>query len=470
MRVCLAVALACLASTVDAYGYNATLTLLTDKEAVCSQGNQAGYYTYMSPTPSDNWLVVMYNPGDGTLWCLPPGRVNITTSLGNCQMSAQKEGTTPKPLAPIWNAPWDTGIYSNNCTSNPTFCNFNKVVLQSCDAMNWMGNTDKKVNGSNLFLRGQRILSSSISQIAQDMKFSAKSVIAMSGTDGGAHALFHYADRIGAQLKAVAGVTNYRVIFVDGLYPRWSGYFSKDTFGMWYGGNTSTTGIAGLPDIGVYEYGNCSGAVRPECLKTKPAGHEWECMISTEGFALVESKMFVFAQAWGTFGSFCLVNAEYFFDPNWDGWHVQCDPHTKSLHECVEYGWQCSQAYLDEFVNPYIEEITKVFNSGPLSRAGNGGYAHSCHLGSEDIGGPFFDTILIDGVTPQKAVDDWWASTSLTTAASTAEVAVVDNKLYQPCLWNSTYTVPFKNCCNPSCPNIAYMKEKAAERNQKRVN
>ena len=441
-------------------GYNLTLKLLDNADAVCSKGNRAGYYHYASTDPAhaDDYQIVMYNPGEALLWCLPPGKQNLTTSLGNCKFSGLKKGDTAPPLNPLLNPGWDGGLFSNNCTDNPTFCKWNRIVLPQCDGMNWMGDADKvDIGGYTAYFRGKKVLFETIKQVSKDFSFSSKTTVMMAGYVGGAHALYSYADRIGAALKEAGGVTQYSVVLLDGFWPRWSGYHDGDVFAQWYGGNTSSitdpTIRATLPDTGVYEYANMSGSVHPTCLaEQRKAGlPEWECLLSPRAAQYIESPAYAFTQAWGTFGSFCLVNSEIIYDEAaWGGWHVMCDPRDGVLHTCVEYGWTCSAEYLQMFVNPYIENTWKVMQEiNVFNQKGKAAFMHSCHVGGEDTVTTMWNEIAIDGVTMDKAFNDWWGD----------HTAGVPGKVYAPCEWAANYSQPFKNCCNPSCPNIAYAQE-----------
>ena len=49
-----------------------------------------------------------------------------------------------------------------------------------------------------------------------------------------------------------------------------------------------------------------------------------------------------------------------------------------------------------------------------------------------------------------------------------SEVFGREVKDHAPCLWNTSFTPPrvYAHNCNPSCPNIAYMKEKQALRSR----
>ena len=434
---------------------NMTLKLLDDKEAVCDQGQQAGYYYYNSNDPQhvNDFMIIVSNNQEGELWCLPPGKVNKTKNFGNCYWASSADNATVPSIPTVAQIPGDgSGIFSANCTSNPDFCKFNKILIQSCDGANFMGNTDVHLEGRTIKFRGQRILSSSIEQIAKDYKFSSKTKVLMSGFGGGAFLLYQQADRLGEKLNTLSGVTDYSVLVVDGYWPRWSGYHSGDTFAQWIGGDTSSAPQPSpRPDIGIFDYANCSGSVNQDCLKeVNDPSKKWECALPTQGLTRIKSRIFAVEQAWGAFGSFCLVNAVFDYDVNWHGWHVSCDPRDGVLHTCVEYGWTCTPQYLDAFVNPYINNTNVEFKgSGAFSKPGNGGFLHSCHIGVEDASTDYWRQIAIDGVTMQQAVSKWWHGTKTDPGT-----------LHEPCLWAPNYTKPFKNCCNPSCPNIPYNAKK----------
>ena len=153
-----------------------------------------------------------------------------------------------------------------------------------------------------------------------------------------------------------------------------------------------------------------------------------------------------------------------------------------SMHACVEYGCKIDLAILSRFavrlanpksiaisgecsdveftalVLPYQQHVLQSFASLPfLSRPGNGAFMHSCHLGDEDMLGVFFNTIRVlpSNATAQQRLSQWWK------AGPSAP------PLWEPpCLWNTSFAPPrvYAHNCNPSCPNIAYMKEKQALR------
>eukprot|EP01060_Flectonema_neradi_P011373 TRINITY_DN1845_c1_g1_i1.p1 TRINITY_DN1845_c1_g1~~TRINITY_DN1845_c1_g1_i1.p1 ORF type:complete len:463 (+),score=84.81 TRINITY_DN1845_c1_g1_i1:80-1468(+) len=428
-------------------------TLLTDKEAQCSNGAQAGYYVAKTTNPSyaDKWQVIMLNNQAGMIWCFPPGKVNESTTLGNCNMPGNTIGVTPPPIPATLNGSQflgTTGMLSTNCTDNPDFCDFNKVLILSCDAANWLGNADRSTSNRTIKFRGQRVINSTITQLSTDLKFGPKTEIMMTGVVGGAHALYQYTDRFADYFFDVVGVLDYRAIFLDGFWPEWNGYWIGDVFAIWFGGNTTTAFPDvkdQLPQVGVWNYANLTGGVNPDCLKLYGETEQWKCAISSYGFPLIKrTKFYAMEQAWGTWGSFCLVNGKMAYDPNWDGWVMECDPRDGSLHICVEYGWECPPDYVTNYVNTYINNTNRTFTEpGILTKPTNGGFMHSCHLGPEDGLSYYWRSIEIDGVSLQESVHRWFTG---------EEKGVVR----LPCLWGPNYTKPFKNCCNPTCPDIAY--------------
>ena len=429
------------------------LKLLDDKEALCSNGAQAGYYLAKTTNAAyaDKWQIIMLNNQAGMIWCFPPGKVNQSKTLGNCDMLAGTIGVTPKPIPTSLNGSQflgTGGMLSTNCTDNPDFCDFNKVLIVSCDAANWLGNTDQTAGNRTIKFRGQRVINSTLTQISTDLKFNSKSEVIMNGVVGGAQALYHYSDRFSDFFLDQVGVLDYRAIFLDGFWPEWNGYWVGDVFGIWFGGNTTTAFPAiksQLPQVGVWEYANVTGGVNQDCLAQYKPSEQWKCMISTNGFALIKrTKFFAMEQAWGTWGSFCLVNGKMAYDPNWHGWIMECDPRDGSLHICVEYGWECPPDYIANFVNPYINYTNQTFTEpGILTKPTNGGIMHSCHLGPEDGLSTYWRTVEVDGVSLQESLHRWYTG---------AEKGVVR----LPCLWSPNYTKPYKNCCNPTCPNIPY--------------
>ena len=119
------------------------LHLLENTEAtgaVCLDGTPAGFYysAATSTTNSNDWQ--LYFQGGG--WCYDEedcwGRSK--TNLGSSKNWAKTSSMG--------------GIMSDDCDTNPDFCNFNRVHMVYCDGNSFSGNRDDAitVNGDSMYV------------------------------------------------------------------------------------------------------------------------------------------------------------------------------------------------------------------------------------------------------------------------------------------------------------------------------
>jgi hypothetical protein len=176
------------------------------------------------------------------------------------------------------------------------------------DASRHFGNLSRKVIKH---YRGQRMLNATLSRIAKDL-LNAKSKVIVAGNDGGGFLLYIQADRIGEQLRTVAGFpqNNYAVLPIEGcvvwpwhlLWPIWCWFtpcvMIRDSARYWpnwngyYEGFALQQVITGRQDTkqhqvsggNAWDFMNFSGAVNPACVRgidpsgTKPETH-WRCLL-----------------------------------------------------------------------------------------------------------------------------------------------------------------------------------------------
>ena len=119
-----------------------------DPHAVCYSGQAPVYYA----TPprggggADSWMIMLIGQGAAQAipWCFPPPK-NATSNWTdmskphNCDpCGAPPPGPAP---APPPNASLPCGgahcVFSSNCFTNPTFCNFGKILIPDCTNDNW---------------------------------------------------------------------------------------------------------------------------------------------------------------------------------------------------------------------------------------------------------------------------------------------------------------------------------------------
>ena len=173
------------------------------------------------------WMVIMESGNPQQVpWCFPPDEsLWGTGALSNCHWSA---ATLAAAAAPPPNMSLPCGgshcLMSSNCTTNPTFCNFGKVVVPQCTFDNWLGDADRELGNATHPLtahyRGQRMLNVTLRQIKTDL-LSADATVLVVGADGGANFLYIAADRVGALL----GVKDFAVVPVEGYWLNWNGYY-----------------------------------------------------------------------------------------------------------------------------------------------------------------------------------------------------------------------------------------------------
>ena len=455
-----------------------------DPLAVCQDGvTKPHYYSVAPRTPeaADHWQVILFGPQNGWPTCFPPPDSGATAwdnsagakyGISNCYWGDMTKPAPPPPPPPPNTTVLCTGacLYSGNCTLNPTLCNYGKVMITPCNGDAWFGDTVRTFGSApiSLHFRGQRVLWATLTQVAMDIGLSSSSTVLMMGQEASGNALYTYADRIGAFFAEPqhGGVppANYRVVVVEGFWPRWSGYYSGDTLAQVIAGQGapiapgSQNSATNAPHAGgnAYDYMNFSHAVNPACVAgeglASNASNTWQCLLAENALKYIDSKIFALERAWGTFGSFCLVNGVIANDPVWHGWYLGCDPRCAGvgcrgadhLHICVEYGWKCSSQYMDMFVKPYQQNILAEFQATKfLAKPGNGAFMHSCHTGDEDNlgdGSGFFQSIQVGGRSAQETLLQWVMGKPMD-----------KSRFDPPCLWNQSAHAPFQNSCNPTC-------------------
>jgi hypothetical protein len=286
----------------------------SDVLAVCNDGTQPSYYATPPRGASQNeWMIILPSSGGSPQaipWCFPPAESqwDLPNVLSNCFQSFPT-ASSPQPVPPAANITIPCGgphcIYSSNCTFNPTFCNFGKIVIPQCTFDNWLGDATRTFGNASLRVtkhyRGQRMLNATLAQIAKDL-LNAKSKVLVAGNDGGGNLIYIQADRIGALLQGVANfpATSFAVVPIEGYWPNWNGY---------YEGYALQQTITGQQDTKQHEVGggnawgfmNFSGAVNPACVHgidpsgNKPETH-WRCLLAEFAGQYIKSRIFALEQ------------------------------------------------------------------------------------------------------------------------------------------------------------------------------
>ena len=107
---------------------------------------------------------------------------------------------------------------SDDCNSNPDFCNFNRVHMVYCDGNSFSGNRDDpvEVNGEKLYFRGKRIIDA-ILQTLTPMGLKDADIVLLTGCSAGGLATYLHTDYVHSRMPST--VTKFKSSPVSGGVP-----------------------------------------------------------------------------------------------------------------------------------------------------------------------------------------------------------------------------------------------------------
>lgn len=212
----------CVCTSVGAAGLSAdmsvtmTLVKLTNyPEALCIDGSPGAYY--ISPGASSQsttitkWMIYF----EGGAWCVD-GRdclIRSKTGLGSSKDYAQVMQRDA------------TGPLSNNCTSNPTFCDYHLVYMKYCDGNSFAGSRKTPIyvkdNGTTvaLHLQGHMILEAALKNLLATTLFANATEVLLTGCSAGGLAVFLHTEWVSTRVKSMCpSLTKYGAIPISGYF------------------------------------------------------------------------------------------------------------------------------------------------------------------------------------------------------------------------------------------------------------
>eukprot|EP00475_Leptophrys_vorax_P000640 TRINITY_DN10361_c0_g2_i1.p2 TRINITY_DN10361_c0_g2~~TRINITY_DN10361_c0_g2_i1.p2 ORF type:complete len:541 (-),score=149.97 TRINITY_DN10361_c0_g2_i1:47-1669(-) len=171
-----------------------TLQLLPSGTAgLCLDGSPSGFYYRISQQgPQKKWIIHF----EAGAYCFPESDCadRAKTDLGS---------STPWPAQKNY-----SGILSGNPQNNPSFYNWNVIVLQYCDGGFWAGNQQDPLNysGSLLYFRGKQILQASFEFLYANLSLGDADEVIVTGCSAGGVAVFLHLDWIRAMIQPTARV------------------------------------------------------------------------------------------------------------------------------------------------------------------------------------------------------------------------------------------------------------------------
>jgi len=390
---------------------------LSGRGAVCLDGSDAGFYFAPASDPknANDWQI--YFQGGG--WCYDKmdcwGRSN--TGLGS-----SKEWKSTSAM---------DGIMSDNCDSNPDFCNFNRVHLVYCDGNSFSGDRDEPVvvtgldgKQKKLYFRGKRILDAVLSKLLTMGLDKAENVL-LTGCSAGGLATFLHTDYVHNFLKSAGvPVKKFKSAPISGFFLLHETVEGKPVYAKQ------------MQEI--FNLANSTGGLNANCIAALKEEDAWMCNFAQYAYMYTESPIFPLNSALDSWQTGCIYASELTpgFPDQKNTDNGECGA-VKSYGPCLNNLEKCSKEEMTT-MNQYILDFNQIMQgSGTYSKDGNGAFINSCHMHCEAQGGEW-NTIKIGSMTIQQAFSKWWHSKD----ESAAEHS------YGSCLYH-TDSSPHR--CNPTC-------------------
>ena len=216
-------------------------------------------FTAPASTAAANTSWVLYIKGGG--WCYDEksclGRA--ATELGNATMF-------PSTFE-------FSGMMDSNASVNPTFYDFNRVVLWYCDGASWSGDREKPTNvdGTDIWFRGRRNLVAIIRYLMETKGLDRATDVLLSGGSAGGLSTFLHADYVKTLLPST--VKRYKAAPVSGFFLLHDSFAGEPVYPseMEY----------------VYNMQNSSGGVNARCAEAAASGAfmPWKCIFANYSYS-----------------------------------------------------------------------------------------------------------------------------------------------------------------------------------------
>jgi len=399
------------------------LHLMSDKGlqgmgAVCLDGSDAAFYFAPAADPefANTWEIHFQGGG----WCydeIDCWHRSVVQGLG-----------TTKGLQPVVS---EGGLMSDDCDSNPDFCNANRVHIVYCDGNSFSGNRDQPLLVTGLdgkqkpiYFRGKRIIDATLQTLLTMGLDKAQNVL-LSGCSAGGLSTFLHADYVNAWLqKAQVPLLKFRAAPMSGFFLLHNTVEGKPVYPeqMQY----------------IFNMANSTHGLNHRCIAAKAQEDRWTCNFAEMSYNFTQAPMFVLNSALDGWQTGCIYTAELAsgFPNQKDISNGNCWA-AAGWKSCAKDPETCDSGQMSA-MNQYLSDFQSTLqNKVAYDKTGNGAFIHSCHTHCESLL-PSWNTIAVNGVTMQEAFSRWWHSDGEPAAQHS----------YTSCLYSTT-TRPRQ--CNPTC-------------------
>eukprot|EP00659_Diplonema_papillatum_P010689 gene10689-16445_t len=386
--------------------------------AMCLSGSPGGYYYGKANSENvNNWLIFFQGGG----WCYDEVDCyyRSMTALGNSSS-----------WAPTFE---DGGMISQNCTVNPTFCNFNIAYLRYCDGNSFSGNADKPlvVNNTNVYFRGKRIIDAALSHLSAKYNLSSAVNVLLTGCSAGGLATYLHTEYVHTWFRFNApNLQVFKAASISGFFLDHLTVYGQPVY------ETQIRYVHGLSNASL------GGGLNADCVQHYLAtGDDWKCNFAQYTYDFIYTPFFVLNSGLDSWQTGCIYTATLPDNfPNQtgnengvcgQGSYAQCsnDPNTNC--NVTEIG------AMNQFTKDFMGLLMGARGS---QLDGHGAFVHSCHTHCEAQVDDQFMTFAVNGVTMRTALAQWWNSGSDPASQHT----------YQPCLHSDAANATNRQC-NPTC-------------------
>ena len=290
-----------------------------------------------------------------------------------------------------------SGLESEDCAANPTFCAYNVALLPYCDGCSQLGSRSDPLLWRNatsgatvrLWARGANILAAVLDHLLAATSLPQARAVLLDGCSAGGHSVFHHLDRVAALLPAAdvrgvgdAGFFLDAAVATGGRYDYAPGQFYYRSLLRYY-----------------YAMHNASAGVAPACLAAKAPANAWQCATSLEALRWASRPAFALQS---DYDAYQMVN--HFAPP----WVAGVDAAWGACLGNASACWPEQVDYLQAaWVAPFRGALAVAGVLGPrvTPHGPHGLFLHSCPTHCQ-VGSAH--AIAIGGTTMYQALSAWW--------------------------------------------------------------
>jgi hypothetical protein len=263
---------------------------LSGMGAVCLDGSDAAFYLAPASDPkkANDWQI--YFQGGG--WCYNEidcwGRSNIT-ALGT------SKGLQPTVV--------QGGLMSDDCTSNPDFCNFNRVHIVYCDGNSFSGNRDEPLvvtgldgKAKPLYFRGKRIIDATLQTLLSLGLDKAENVL-LTGCSAGGLATYLHTDYVYNWLVSEnVPLKKFRAAPMSGFFLLHNTVENKPVY----------------PEEMKYTFSlhNSTHGLNDACISDQADEDKWKCNFAELAYQYTQARTFALNSALDKWQTMCIYAAE----------------------------------------------------------------------------------------------------------------------------------------------------------------